>query len=114
MNRHLILVQIRELLGKILPEGAIVFLFGSQARGDYSMDSDWDLLILLKNKHCIDFQERGSLTLPLYMLGAELGIEINPVLFTDGEWQNRIFTPFFKNVTTDGIKIWGSAWDDAF
>lgn len=107
MDRDRILKDIKTLLARIMPKGATVFLFGSQARGDYSFDSDWDLLILLKKEGMLGVSDRGSLSLPLYMLGAELGVEINPVMYTDGEWQKRSFTPFYKNVVSEGIKIWG-------
>lgn len=107
MQRSRIIKDIRDLLAKIMPKGASVFLFGSQARGDFSPESDWDLLILLPRQNKIDMNIRGALSMPFYMLGAELGIEINPLLYTDQEWQQRSFTPFYKNVTEEGVKIWG-------
>ncbi len=107
MDRNRILESIKALLAHTMPQGASVFLFGSQARGDYSRGSDWDLLILLRKDGRLDLTERGSLSMPLYMLGGELGVEINPVMFTDQEWKQRSFTPFYKNVISDGIKIWG-------
>ncbi len=42
MDRNRILKSIKDLLAHTMPQGASVFLFGSQARGDYSSDSDWD------------------------------------------------------------------------
>lgn len=107
MGQEFVLNKIRDLLAKILPKDASVFLFGSQARGDNSQHSDWDLLILLNHMGRLSMHDRGALTMPFYMLGAELGVEINPVLYTNGEWQKRNFTQFYKNINKDAIKIWG-------
>ncbi len=107
MHRDQIIELIRGLSAKIMPKGGSVFLFGSQARGDYSEHSDWDLLILLNQPGDITTHDRGNLTLPIYELAAELGVEINPLIYTESDWKLRSFTPFYKNITNDSIKIWG-------
>ena len=107
MQRTKILKDIKALLAKILPREATAYIFGSQARGDYSEYSDWDLLILLNEDRPLGIETRGSISMPLYMLGAEIGIVINPILYTNAEWEKRKFTPFYKNVVKDRVKIWG-------
>lgn len=107
MPRTTILKNIINLLSKILPSGASAYIFGSQARGDYSERSDWDILILISGDMPLTLADRGNLSMPFYMLAAELGIEINPVLYSYGEWEKRKFTPFYKNVINDQVKIWG-------
>lgn len=107
LNRDNIIDHIRHISAKLLPEGTSVFLFGSQARGDYSDNSDWDLLILLNKKGSLGITDRGQYTFPIYELGAEMDIEINPVIYTETEWEKRSFTPFYKNVVNDRIRIWG-------
>jgi len=107
MKREQIIGNIRSLLASIMPGEASVFLFGSQARGDYSTDSDWDLLILLKQNGSIGISDRGAYTFPIYELGAELGVDINPVVYTHDDWNKRSFTPFYKNVMNERIRIWG-------
>jgi predicted nucleotidyltransferase len=57
-----ILEQIKQLKQVILPNDTLI-LFGSQARGDNSEDSDWDLLILL-NKHTRTFDDYGNYGYP--------------------------------------------------
>ena len=42
-----ILYAIKEVIAQVMPTGARVVLFGSQARNDAREDSDWDILILL-------------------------------------------------------------------
>lgn len=48
-NREEEIFRIKEIVKAILP-GATVFLFGSRARGDFDEKSDYDLLIVTKNK----------------------------------------------------------------
>lgn len=107
MKRELVIRYIHDLLTQIMPKGASVFLFGSQARGDYSEHSDWDILILLNQAESVNIMQRGNYTFPIYQLAAEIGVEINPVIYTESDWQLRKFTPFYKNVINDSIKIWG-------
>lgn len=107
MNRNKIIKGIQNLSASFLPKGASVFLFGSQARGDYSANSDWDLLILINKEGNLDITDRGQYTFPIYEYGAEIGIDINPVIYTESEWAKRSYTPFYKNVINDRIRIWG-------
>lgn len=91
----------------MMPRDAQVYIYGSQARGDYSKRSDWDLLIIFNRESALEFYERGNYSMQLYILGAELGVDINPIFYTDKEWKERSFTEFFKTVENDRIKIWG-------
>ena len=48
-----ILYAIKEVIAQVMPTGARVVLFGSQARNDAREDSDWDILILLDKEKSI-------------------------------------------------------------
>lgn len=89
---------------QILPSGARAILYGSQARGDARPDSDWDVLVLL-NKKRISLDDIDEVSYPLRELGWELGESINTILYTKEDWERNSFTPFYKNVTKDGIAI---------
>lgn len=86
-----------------MPEGGKAILYGSRARGDNRANSDWDILLLTNNEG-----EDGSLLYSLYQLGWQIGQEISPISYTYDEWKKYSFTPFYHNVTQEGIQIYGT------
>ena len=99
-----ILQAIRDKVWTIAPNGSQALLFGSRARGDARQDSDWDILILL-DKERILLSDIDEVSYPLRELGWEIGADINPVLYTIKDWKQNSFTPFYKNVTEEGISL---------
>lgn len=84
---------------------AKIFLFGSRARGDYRVDSDWDIMILL-NKPKIDFSEKRDLRKLLYKVELETGQSISAFVHTYIEWTDKqCDTPLFESVRQDGIAL---------
>jgi predicted nucleotidyltransferase len=102
MNRK-ILSEIQSVKRRILPNGRVI-LFGSQARGDARPDSDWDLLVLL-NKEKISYEDENRYAYPFAEMGWDYGTYISVKLYTENEWQQRNFTPFYHNVQKDGVEI---------
>ena len=96
--------SIRDTASKVLPAGAQLILFGSQARGDAREDSDWDLLILLAQDK-VNHDDYNNIVFPLVELGWKINAQINPLVYTYAEWEKRYFTPFYKNVKQDGIVL---------
>ena len=66
----------REIASHVLPKGAEVILFGSRARGDARVDSDWDILILIDGERatCEDFEKFAY---PFVDYGWSVGEQIN-------------------------------------
>ena len=94
-----------QAMGKqILPEGSNLWLYGSRARGDNRPDSDWDLLVLV-DKDKQQLQDFDAYAYPFVEMGWNSGAEINPMLYTRKEWQQRYFTPFYKNVERDKMVL---------
>ena len=90
---------------KSIDPTAIVILYGSCARGDNNKDSDIDLLILL-DKPKITPQESKNIKYPLYDIEFETGQVISPLVLTRKDWETRHrITPFYENVTKEGITL---------
>ena len=95
---------IKHLGAEILPRGARLLLFGSQARDEARPDSDWDLLILLEGEK-VSNEDFDHWVFPFVSLGWSLGVDINPVAYTYDEWMRRQITPFYKNVMKEGVEL---------
>lgn len=99
-----VLIKLKETLRDVLPVGAHAYLYGSQARGNASLDSDWDVLILL-DKQKIEAEDYDNVSYPLVELGWSLNECISPVLYTMQDWVKYHFTPFVHNVKNEGILL---------
>jgi predicted nucleotidyltransferase len=104
MTKKEILNSITDISIKIMPEGAQVILFGSQARGDANCDSDWDILVLL-NKKSITPDDHDNYTYPLVELGWAIDAQIHPIMYTRSEWERRSYSPLFQNIEKEGITL---------
>ena len=102
-NRN-VLSQIQTLARETVPEGSLVMLFGSRARGDAKKDSDWDILIVLPKKS-LEQKDYDDISYPFVELGWKLNEQINPIMYTQDEWRANSITPFYDNVIRDGIRL---------
>lgn len=101
-EKETILSSIRALGAKVLPKGARLILFGSQARNDARDDSDWDLLILLNDKQ-LQNDTFGAYAYPFVELGWEYGTYFSSKIYTYAEWAKRKGTPFYDNINREGV-----------
>ena len=99
-----ILSDIRQLASEVVPVGSEAWLYGSRARGTAHAHSDWDILLIL-NKEKLTQSDYDSVSYPFVLLGCELGEEINPIMYTEKEWQSYQATPFYENVQHDAINL---------
>ena len=104
MQSEEIIQAIRHKVKEILPDDSTAILYGSQARGDAHDGSDWDVLILL-SKDRVQLDDYDVYSYPLREMGWELGEDINPILYTKKNWEKESYTPFYKNVTEEGIVL---------
>lgn len=79
-------------------------LFGSKVRGDYSQDSDIDILIVLRkrNKSIIDTLYEELLDIEL-----EYDSKISLTIFSESEYQHNLdaHTPFMKSLANKAIAL---------
>jgi len=101
MNSH-IFENIRNLKRRLLPNERMI-LFGSQARGDYREDSDWDLLLLLDKPKKEDIDDEKAFEFVL--MGWDYGTYLSTKIYTTEEWEKRKYSPFYENVINEGIEI---------
>ena len=104
MTTSAALSRIRQTAISTIPNGGKAILYGSRARGDARNDSDWDILILL-DKDVLNQSDYDNVSYPFVLLGCDLGQEINPIMYTKKEWESYRITPFYENVTRDGIVL---------
>ncbi len=103
MDKEHIIEAMQNRLHEIDPH-AKAFLFGSRARGTEREDSDWDVLILI-DKPQVTLQDYDKYSYPLRELGWDIDEIINPVIFSQKEWDENRFTLFNHNVRREGIAI---------
>lgn len=100
----LIFKQIQDVARQAVPQGSQVLLFGSRARDDAKKDSDWDILIILPKKQLVQ-ADYDEVSFPFVELGWKLNEQINPIMFTQEEWNANSITPFYDNVQREAITL---------
>ncbi|MGM0580677.1 MAG: nucleotidyltransferase domain-containing protein [Bacteroidota bacterium] len=97
----IVLNKIKSEVSK-LDNTAEIIHFGSTARGDFTHESDIDIIILV-DKRPANFQEEIKLKYPLYEIEIESGIIISPIIMTKSEWNtNKNKSIFLENVSEEG------------
>lgn len=83
---------------------ADIILYGSRAREDEKSDSDWDILILTDNP--TNLMTERKFRDKLYDLTLETGEIFSVFVYSKNEWLTKQrFTPFYHNVTEEGVLI---------
>ena len=99
-----ILGKIKALARNSSAKASNIYLFGSRARGEAKKGSDWDILIVMPKKS-LQQADYDEVSFPFVELGWNLGEQINPMVFTEEEWEANRITPFYDNVVRDGISL---------
>ena len=104
MNNKEKIKQLSATAKLVMPEGGEAWLFGSRARGNAQQDSDWDILILI-DKERITLEDYSKYAYPFQELGWDIDAMVSPIVYTKKEWETGKFTPFYKNVIQDRIRL---------
>lgn len=103
-NDLILFEKLKAVAKRVVPPGGRVWLYGSRARGEEHVGSDWDVLIIL-NKNKLEHSDYGKYAYPLEKEGWDYDAGITPIIYTNREWEERAFTPFYKQVERDKIRI---------
>ncbi len=94
---------IKQAVGKI-DLNAHIILYGSRACGTERVDSDWDILIL--TDYPVDIVKERMFRNVLYDLKLETGEPFSVFVYSKIDWDiKQIITPFYVNVTNDGVRV---------
>jgi predicted nucleotidyltransferase len=104
MEREALLKRIKEVVHGIDPEAEII-LYGSRARGDWTDESDWDLLVLYAGPEDKELEERMSDALYDVELAADE--VVTPIIHHKSYWEQPLTkaTPYYAEVTRDGVAV---------
>lgn len=95
---------IKARINKKNPEAEII-LFGSHARGQENINSDWDILIPL-NITYVNRKIEKEYKEEIFEVELEMGEPISTLVFSKQDWMSKhLFTPLFKNIQRDGIHL---------
>ena len=99
-----LLEKVRGKVHSLLP-GADIILYGSQARLEADLESDWDFLILL-DQHP-DQQTVAELRDRLYELELESDTVLSAIVRSRDEWNSELYSilPFKEIVERDGVVL---------
>jgi len=92
--------EVRKRLSDSLGQPVKVVMYGSQARGDATKESDIDLLVILP---AIRTNTRKMVSDIAWEVGFEAGKVISTVPTTENKIKQYSFLPFYKNVEKEGI-----------
>jgi len=94
---------IKQNISEIDPEAEVI-LFGSRARGDEKIESDWDLLIL--TDYPVNYEKERVFRNHLYDLELETGEPFSLFAYSKHDWNTKQnITPFYLSVVQDGITL---------
>lgn len=79
-----------------------IILFGSRARGDYSMDSDYDCLLIFDNVSPVLIDRVDEITAD-FLYKYNVLFSAFPV--SEANYRQQDFNPLFLNVRLDGIAL---------
>jgi predicted nucleotidyltransferase len=89
---------------KIIDPRAQVIIFGSRARGDAKIESDWDILIL--TDYLVTTEVERSFRNNLFDIEIETGEVFSTFVYQKQIWNTKHkVTPLYRNIKREGVRI---------
>ncbi len=99
--------EVKKIYGERLKS---VILYGSYARGDFTPNSDIDIMILVDLADIELEKYSKQLSWSTYDFNEEHDTDIKPIAKSDAHFKKWIGVyPFYTNVQTEGVKLYGTA-----
>ena len=95
--------EIKTIFGISLKD---IIVYGSYARGDYSADSDVDVMVLVSSSEIEIKQKMDQVCECISQLLMKYGVDISPVIKNESHfyyWVDNL--PYYRNVRDEGINI---------
>lgn len=87
-----------------------VILYGSYARGDFSTDSDVDIMILLDISDLELKEYSQQLSYMTYDFNLDNELDIKPIAKSEQHFKKWIENyPFYANIHREGVVLYGAA-----
>lgn len=84
---------------------AQIYLYGSRARKTARRDSDWDILILLK-QDTVTIKDEQSFRHKLVNIELETGQTLSTFVYSIKDWITKYtVTPLYQNIQKEGILL---------
>ena len=99
--------EMKRILGENLKK---VILYGSYARGDYTKDSDIDIMVLLDLSDIDIKKYRHELSGATYDFNMDYDVDIKPIAKNQEHFNKWVEVyPFYSNVASEGVKLFDAA-----
>lgn len=94
---------IRKHINMVDPQAEVI-LYGSRARGDERVDSDWDILVL--TDYPVNLETEQKFRDKIFDLELETSEPMSIFVYSKEEWTTKQrITPFYDNVNNEGIHL---------
>jgi len=95
--------RIKELFGEKVER---IILFGSYARGDYNLESDVDIFVLLNDSDLKKYRRTRVKVITEFLSNYDVLLSIR-LANNDTFKKFRDISPFYQNVINEGISLYG-------
>ena len=101
------IAEVKKIYGEHLCR---IILYGSYARGDFRMDSDVDIMILLDLSDLELKKYSQKLSYMTYDFNMEHDVDIKPIAKSEEHFQKWVVNyPFYANIQKEGVVLYGAA-----
>lgn len=103
-DREYILRKVKETVLSF-DSDSVIMLYGSQAKGTASSESDWDFLVLT-GSDC-DNDRKREIRTAIHLIELETGEIISVIIHNRKYWYSprNSVTPFYKNISMESISL---------